>query len=175
MSTLHGPVPLPANTAALGVGLGPVFLGAPIDEDMVMLGLYASARHAHSDRLELGASIGVFNGLAADVKYVLVPGPFSVAVNMAISTDIFEGTPGFHPAVLVGTERVYGGAKQMVFTEGYLGPITVLFVGGSFGGRTRLVPEIAWLRDASDGEVAWIVGLKLQQRVGSIGSVLGNL
>jgi hypothetical protein len=40
----------------------------------------------------------------------------------------------------------------------------VLFAGGSIGGRTRIVPEIAWMRDPADGETAWVAGIGLQRQ-----------
>lgn len=177
---MHGPAPLPPNTATIGVGLAPMFLEGPIDEDFLLFnlifGLYANGRYGITERLEVGASAGFFNGLSADVKYNLIPGPLFVSAALAGSVglvvDIFGDSDdvdvlGIHPALLVGTERIYGGAKLMAFPfSAYVRrPWTVVFVGGSFGGDFRIVPEIGWLRDPADGETSWIGGLVVQRRI----------
>jgi hypothetical protein len=182
ISTMHGPVPVPVDASVATVGVGPVFLGDPIDTDFLLFslifGAFASVREGVSDRLEVGGSIGMFNGVTAEVKYNLVPGPVFVSANLAGSTgilfdiDIWGGTDdgtvgsvGLHPALLVGTERVYGGAKLIAFPFNRFvqRPWTVVFAGGSFGGRTRIVPEIAFLRDPADGESGWVAGIGVQR------------
>lgn len=165
-STLYGPAPLLAGTRAAGLGVGPIFVadGLEMDLDLVVLGMYASRRVGLSDRLEVGGSAGILNGLAVDAKYVLVERPFFVSANAAVSTDVAGEAMGFHPALLLGSERVYGGAKLMALRNAYSGPLQVLFVGGSFGGARRVVPEMAFLRDARDGEKLWMAGVKLQKR-----------
>lgn len=183
LSTMHGPVPTPANTSTATVGFGPIFLEDAVDEDFLMFslifGAFASVRHGVSERLEVGGSIGMFNGMTAEAKYNLVPGPLFVSANLALSTgilfdiDIWGGgdgeavsSVGLHPALLVGTERIYGGAKLITFplNPHVQRPWTVVFAGGSFGSRSRIVPEIAWLRDPNDGEATWIAGIGVQRQ-----------
>jgi hypothetical protein len=181
LSTLHGPAPVPVNTSTTTVGFGPIFLEDAAEEDFLMfsmvLGAMATVRHGVSERLEVGGSIGMFNGLTAEAKYNLVPGPLYVSANLALSTgllfdiDIWGGSDGetesnlgLHPALLVGTERIYGGAKLITFpgNRNVPRPWTVVFAGGSFGGNRRIVPEIAWIHDPADGESSWIAGIGLQ-------------
>ena len=184
ISTMHGPVPVPANISSATVGFAPVFLDDAVDEDFLMFslifGAFAGVRESVSERVELGGSIGIFNGITAEVKYNLIPGPLYVSANLAASTGIVPDVDiwgssdedvavslGLHPALLVGTERVYGGGKLIAFpfNTNVQRPWTVLFAGGSFGGRTRIVPEIAWMRDPADGETSWVAGIGLQRQI----------
>jgi hypothetical protein len=182
LSTMHGPVPVPASTSAVTVGLGPIFLGEGIDQDLLEFNLvfspYANFRHGITERLEAGASIGIFNGITAEAKYRLVPGPIAVSANLGLSAgsiwsiDLWGDNSewlwnlGAQPALLVGTERIYGGAKLMLFpfNEHVRRPWTVAFAGGSFGGALRFVPEVAWVRDPDDGQEDWILGIGVQLR-----------
>jgi hypothetical protein len=185
ISTMHGPAPTPVNTTTATVGFGPIFFDDEWVEDLLftaLVGAFGSVRHGVSERLELGGSVGMFNGVTAEAKYAVVPGPLFVSVNLAVSggilfdIDMWGGgsdsdivsSVGLHPALLVGTERVYGGAKLLTFpfNRHVQRPWTVVFAGGSFGGRIRLVPEIAWMRDPSDGETAWVGGIGLQVQEG---------
>jgi hypothetical protein len=181
LSTLHGPRPTPANNTTSTVGFGPIFLADAAEEDFLMFslifGAMASVRHGVSERLEVGGSVGMFNGLTAEAKYNLVPGPLYVSANLALSTGLLfdidiwgggdgdtEASIGLHPALLVGTERIYGGAKLITFpgNRHVARPWTVVFAGGSLGGTRRIVPEIAWLHDPADGESTWIAGIGLR-------------
>jgi hypothetical protein len=181
LSTLHGPAPVPVNTSTTTVGFGPIFLEDAAEEDFLefsmIFGAMVNVRHGVSERLEVGGSIGVYNGLTAEAKYNLVPGPIYVSANLALSTGLLfdidiwgggdgetEDNLGLHPALLVGTERIYGGAKLLTFpgNRNVPRPWTVVFAGGSFGGSRRIVPEIAWLHDPADGESTWIAGIGLQ-------------
>jgi len=183
ISTMHGPTPTPANTSRATVGFAPVFLDDAADEDFLLFSLifggFASVRKGVTERLEIGGSMGIFNGITAEAKYNLIPGPLYVSANLAASIGILfdvdiwgssdggaAASVGLHPALLVGTERVYGGGKLLAFPfNPYVQrPWTVLFAGGSFGGRTRFVPEIAWMRDPADGETAWVAGVGLQRQ-----------
>jgi hypothetical protein len=177
LATLHGPTPMPANTSIVTGGFGPIFLAEDMDQDLLLFnaifGAYGSVRHGVTDRLEVGGSAGMFNGVTVEAKYNVVPGPFAVSANVAASSGVVvdllgdgdgTGVMGLHPALLVGTERVYGGAKLMIFTSNpSLQPWQVVFAGGSFGrGATRLITELGHLRDPADGETVWFGGIALR-------------
>jgi hypothetical protein len=163
---LHGPVPLGAGTASAGFGAAPLVPSGRAEEDAVdqlLLSLFASHRLGVDARRELGASFGLHNGFALDGKYLLVPGPLAVSGSLALSTG---GVPlGVHPALLVGSERLYGGARVMTFPGSYRRAYPGLYAGASVGGGAiRLVPEVAWLRHPEEGRAVLTVGAQVERR-----------
>jgi hypothetical protein len=171
IATGHGPVPVSRDVGVVGLGVGSAFVGAYEDSeeltDMAILGGIMTMRTGLSPRADAGLSFGLINGLSMDAGYALLSGPVHVSVNATVSLGLLGA--GVHPALLVGTERVYAGAKLVYIslpTEDVSAfPSSVFFIGGSVGNRLRLVPEVMHMRDHDGtGDTWWLVGLKLEVR-----------
>lgn len=160
-STFQTPTVLDEGDALIGVGA----TGVSGDTDFgVLPEVYA--RYGFSERVDAGAKItGIppFGLVFGDVKYQLVDGPVALAADLGVSyaggsADISFGGDepseegysfvGLYPAVMVGTDRLYGGAKAIYIasgiadTEWISGNVFGLFAGTSFGDRVRLLPEV---------------------------------
>lgn len=158
-SNFQMPDVLDEGDALIGVGATAV----AADQFGLLPEVYA--RYGFSDRVDAGAKIaGIppFGLLFGDVKYQLVDGPVAVAADLGISyaggsADIpFDDDEseedysfvGLYPAIMVGTDRLYGGAKAIYIaggtadTEWISGDVFGLFAGTSFGDRVRLLPEV---------------------------------
>jgi hypothetical protein len=164
---LHGPVPLPPATATIGFGSAPLVPSGRAEEeavDQLLLSMLVTHRIGVDERIELGTGFGLYNGFSIDGKYLIVPGPLAVAGNVTVSTG-FAAPVGIHPALLIGGERLYGGARLMTFAGSFRGVYPGAYAGASIGGRFRVVPEAAWLRDPEEDRKLWMLGVQVQRRL----------
>ena len=175
-STFQTPRVLERGEVVIGAGA----TGLPGDDPAVLPEVYG--RFGIAERVDAGVKMtGVppWAWLMGDVKYQVVDGPFAVAADMGVSyagtgvtidddsSDI--GFLGLYPAIMAGTDRLYGGAKLIYIaagdgdTEWLSGNLYGLFAGTSFGERWRFLPEVhVYFGD----ETAVLGGLGVQYTLG---------
>jgi hypothetical protein len=176
VATMHGPVPVPTGATVMTTGMAPLLIGEGGDEAAYLMpfGVFVTARWSINERTELGVGGGLLSGLTGDVKYNVLRGPIAVSAALGASMgfvpdfdlwgsgsdDEMTVVVGLQPTVLAGTERLYGGAKLMLYAgDADVKPLSVLFAGGSLGGRWQFVPEVGVVRDSDDGSRFWYVGV----------------
>lgn len=177
MSTFNSPQTTPKDEVHLGVGVGGMFVGeamsGPLPEIYGRVGV--------GDRVDVGGKVtGPFGGVTAGLKYQPVDRGIDVAADLSGSLS-FTGSNAVHPALFLGTERLYVGGRMVVFGGNASGeviglglgdvrPSTTmpgLLIGGSLGERAfRVMPEVGvYFQDGTDKALI-VPGIGLQFRLG---------
>ncbi len=155
-STLQTPKVLEKDEKIVGIGLGTPF---GVEELVVIPELYA--RWAAFEDIDMGTKITgvpfVFGAIGLDVKYQVlnIDSSFYVSLDFGFShsSGDFGTTLGYYPAIFLGNENIFGGAKLIIadvdidfFGEARgTGYIKELFIGTSLGENFRVLPVINML------------------------------
>jgi len=162
LSTFQGPYGLNQGETAVGLGASGLSVSNTDEESTGGFGLpEVQLQHGVSDRLQLGARLGV-GTLGVDARYRVLSGKkVGVAIGgtgtLAMGgftlgesdTDLFVLGSAI-PYVSVGTPRIWGGLRGFSFFAGSSENLDVadlgpgVFIGGELGrGRIRFIPELA--------------------------------
>ena len=161
LTSFQSPQALPPGSISVGGGLAGywwVNYGSPYPEAdfLVRYGLFKN--------VDVGGKVSLpLASVSADVKWQFLRGPLQAAINVGGS---YGRTPYFpdiseeadilaaYPGLIIGSDRIYASARAlMVHSIGYRyndwRPDTTttwypqVLVGGSFGDRLRVVPELS--------------------------------
>lgn len=180
LSTYNSPQTMPKDEFHLGIGGG----GTLINETVAGPVPEVYGRVGVGERMDIGGKFtGPIGGITADLKYQLLEGGIDVAAGLGGSI-FFTGPNVIYPALFFGTERLYGGARVVVFAShpNYDDDVLAfrdafpedvmpgIIVGGSFGGEEfRLMPELGvYFPDGSEAPLL-TPGVGLQFRLGGGG------
>ena len=149
-----------------GVGIGVVTIdwrgGADHRESLPSLWV----RSAVAENTDIGVSIGAF-GTAFDVKRVFVRGPILVSGDLGLSygsEDIMvDPAVVVAPAVMVGTDHLYGGVWGAYALTGDDGVVAQgISLGVSVGDKLRLMGEYDYFQRGDDDVPSSAYGVGLQ-------------
>ncbi|HCR49259.1 MAG TPA: hypothetical protein DIW24_06500 [Bacteroidetes bacterium] len=162
LSTFQGPYGLEKGETALGFGASGLGVSNTTGENDGAFGLpEVQIQHGVSDRLQLGARLGI-GVLGGDARYRVWSGRkvgAAVGATVALAGGGFSFSESdqetyvwgsFIPYVSVGTARIWGGVRGFSFFAGKPEDLenanlgTGIFLSGELGrGRFRFIPEIA--------------------------------
>lgn len=171
----------------VGAGLGGFVEATDGGASVGLLDLYG--RMSLSPEVDAGVKVTGFpllGGLVfADVKRQVLRDPLYVAADLGASvfvSFIYDETGpiyllGLYPMVLAGTEHVYAGARLSLLGGGNLeddalidftgvGVLPGAVVGGKFGTRLQVLPELNLYVLPEDGSVLLVPALGLQYSFG---------
>ena len=177
LSTLQTPKVVQEGEVIAGVGA----LAIPVDGDIRCCGVEAYIRFPYFKNSDIGIkAMGLpgFGIITGDLKYQLINDPIYLSLDLAYSYTAFEDLgsgSGIIPAVFIGTEKFFGGAKiiySSIEVDDLFGSssnstnvkIPGIFVGGIIGDRFRLLPVINIYFSPDNGESIFIYNLGLEYK-----------
>ncbi|KAA3611088.1 MAG: hypothetical protein D8M58_14025 [Calditrichaeota bacterium] len=154
-STLQTPKVLENDEKTFGLGIT-----SPIDQDELVPIPELYLRWAAFQDIDMGAKVtGIpfaLGVIGMDIKYqaLTIDSSFYVSLDFGLShsSGDFGSTIGYSPAILLGNERIFGGAKLIIADiendDGFLGSkkgetigtISEIFIGTSIGDKWRIMP-----------------------------------
>ncbi len=161
LTSFQSPQALPPGGTAVGGGLGlqVADIGYPLPEADFLF------RYGLANGVDVGGKVALpFLSAVVDVKWQFLRGPLAAAFDVGGSYSRAVGLPdisneanvfGVYPEFLVGSERIFGAARMLVaYTDelstthgepvrAYTDWFPQVFVGGSFGDRFRVMPELS--------------------------------
>ena len=156
LTSFQSPQALPPGSTSVGGGLA---LNYPLPEADFLF------RYGIFNGVDVGGKVSLpFASVTADVKWQFLRGPLSAAFDVGGSYSRAPGLPdisseanvfGVFPELLVGSEWIYAAGRMLMMhtdefktTHGeplrsYTNWYPQVFVGGSFGDRFRVMPELS--------------------------------
>ncbi|MBL7976880.1 MAG: hypothetical protein JNN12_00970 [Bacteroidetes Order II. Incertae sedis bacterium] len=185
LSTFQGPYGLEKGETALGFGASGLGVSNTTGENNGAFGLpEAQIQHGVSDRLQLGARLGI-GVLGADARYRVWSGKkvgAAVGATAAFAAGGFSFSESdqeayvfgsFIPYFSVGTSRIWGGVRGFTFFAGKPEDLenanlgAGVFLSGELGrGRFRFIPEIAFHNNTESNETLTTFGILMRYRLG---------
>jgi hypothetical protein len=168
VATFRCPEVLAPGEKAVGIGLVAIDWRGPGEHVESLPSAWF--RSSIADKTDIGVSIGAF-GSAFDVKHLLVGGPVLVSADLGFSygaDDIFgDPTVIVAPGIMVGTDRLYGGAWGAYTPFGKAATASHgISLGASVGGRLRLLGEYDYFKRGHDDVPSSAFGVALQWEFG---------
>ncbi len=136
---------------------------------------YAQKRWRLNSNMEGGirvAGVPYLGTMVGDLKYLVVDESLLVSVDLNLGFYQMR-TMGLHPAIIVGTERLYTGVQQntIIPLSGHARddlksgridvPVFETFIGAIIGDKVKFMPELRFFTDSdSDLVVAVLLGLR---------------
>ena len=174
-STLQTPKVMEENESTFGVGA----IAVPIDGEILCCGTEIYARFPFFKKADFGLkAFGLpgFGTITGDIKYQVLDDPFYLSFDLALTYTSVKGGgsgSGVIPAVFIGTDRIFGGAKMIYSSIEYEGlfnsssqKVSVdfpgVFLGGSIGDKWRVLPVVNLYFPTGSEDSFFIYNLGLQ-------------
>ncbi len=175
VSTLQTPKVLENDEKLIGLGLTTHFESDELGAIPEIYGRWAAFQDIDMGIKMMGLPF-VTGILGFDIKYQAIEiDPFYVSFDMGIShssIDDLGSAIGYYPAIFLGTERIFGGAKLIIadFDNEFFGKhegtsrTSEFFIGATIGDKWRVMPIANLLYSEDFKESLFLLSLGFEYR-----------